>query len=209
VDQSLATVVNWAQLDPAHRILVETKATLAAAVAALIEAAAPSQNPARDDLELPKRNWTSRDQRPLVAAVRLVAFCLHSLFGVRWACECVEKMQGGQSSALDRDAVAAGRQWIDKPSNENRRKAMLAAEASGMRSSAAWAAVAAAWSGGPALHADASEDDGVTWDANHHQLCAKAVAGAITLAGLEGGADDLSTRYLDMIETGLAIASEA
>ena len=76
-------------------------------------------------------------------------------------------------------ALVAAETWVRKPTDENRRAAMAAAQATNFQAPAAWAAVAAFWSGGSMAPAGLPE---VPPGAH---LTGVAVAGAVTLAAVQ------------------------
>lgn len=81
-------------------------------------------------------------------AVRFLAFALPVREGVWWACMAAQALAGPEvlpAHALSLEKAAA---WVHEPNEETRRACFTAAEAAGLKGAAAFAALAAFWSGG-------------------------------------------------------------
>lgn len=109
-------------------------------------------------------------------AVRLLAQALPNREATWWACLCARDILEKDAPQAIPIALEAAERWVYKPSEENRRLAMTAAEATAFDHPASWSAVAAFWSGGSL----APENNPVVPPAA--DLNGKAVAGAVMLA---------------------------
>jgi hypothetical protein len=76
-----------------------------------------------------------------------LAFALPKRCAVWWLTQCTQAAESFKSEA-DHPMLALAEDWVRKPTEENRRKAMEMAEELEMASPAAWAGVAAFWSHG-------------------------------------------------------------
>lgn len=83
-------------------------------------------------------------------AERYLANAMRPREGVWWACLAARAFAefGGQLSPADQAALAAAEAWVFKPDEDNRRAAHERAMATQFSNPAAWAAMAAFWSGG-------------------------------------------------------------
>src|ERR1700733_6954518 len=84
----------------------------------------------------------------LSEAVQFFAFALPPREAVWWACQCSREELPDPTPQPLQDAIEAAETWVRKPTDEHRRAAMSRAQATDLQSPAAWAAVAAFWSGG-------------------------------------------------------------
>lgn len=128
-------------------------------------------------------------------AVRLLAFVLEKPTAVEWAGNCV-KDAGGELSAADTAALDAALAWATESTEEHRRAASDAAEATDYSNGATWVALAAFWSGGslaPEGLPEAPPDEGLT---------AQAVTGALMMAATTN--DDPVEAYGRFIASGRA-----
>lgn len=117
-------------------------------------------------------------QEYFLDAVGFMARALPKREATWWACLCARATLGDDPKPPHILAVETAEQWVYKPSEENRRRAMAAAEATKFDHPACWAAVAAFWSGGSL----APENVPAIPPADN--LNAKAVAGAVRLAAV-------------------------
>ena len=89
----------------------------------------------------------------------------------------------------DLAALQAADAWVRRPSEENRRAAHDAAEASGKRSPEAWAAMGAFWSGGSIGPPHVPEIP------MPPHLCGVAVASSVMLAAVRNDPNKAAERY--------------
>jgi uncharacterized protein DUF6931 len=131
--------------------------------------------------------------KDLNPALQFLAFALPPREAVWWACLCARDQLREPVPEPLVAAVAAAEAWVRKPTEENRRAAMACAQATDMKSPAAWAAVAAFWSGGSLAPENLPEV------AAPPQLLGSAVVSAVTLAAVKSDpkfADQKRARYL-------------
>jgi hypothetical protein len=115
----------------------------------------------------------------LIEACRVAAHALPKREAVWWACMCARGAPPDpQQTTADLAALEAAETWVRRPDEPNRRAAMAAAEAAKYRSTEAWAAVGAFWSGGSM----SPEGQPAVPPAEH--LTGVAIAGAIVLAAV-------------------------
>jgi len=112
-------------------------------------------------------------------AVKFIAFALPPREAVWWACVCARMQLTDPVPEPVINALVAAETWVRKPTDENRRAAMVCAQAAKFESPAAWAAVAAFWSSGSMAPPDLPEVP----PAAH--LLGVAVTGAVTLAAVQ------------------------
>jgi hypothetical protein len=126
-------------------------------------------------------------------AVQFFAFALPPREAVWWACICSRDTLRDPVPQPLQDAVDAAEKWVRNPTDEHRRAAMARAQATDLKSPAAWAAVAAFWSGGSLAPENLPEVPAPA------HLTGCAVAGAVMLAAVKSEpqfADKKRTRYL-------------
>lgn len=140
------------------------------------------------------------DARQVGDAVRFLAFTLPIREGVWWACVVAHgnlaEPTAIQSLSLDRTAA-----WVYEPNDINRRSCMEAAESSNFEGAAAYAALAAFWSGGsmaPENMPEALPDP---------KLGPIGVGASVLLAITAGDPAHLNTRFEKAIERGVDIAN--
>ena len=80
-------------------------------------------------------------------AVRFMAFALPVREGVWWAC-VVANNQGAEQGESDAACIRSAARWVYDSTEANRRACMTAAESANFEGGAAYAALAAFWSGG-------------------------------------------------------------
>ncbi|QSA96394.1 hypothetical protein [Methylococcus sp. EFPC2] len=134
-------------------------------------------------------------------AVNFMARALPKREATWWACLCARSALGENPPAPYVQALAAAEQWVYTPSEENRRLAMAAAEATPFDHPAAWAAVAAFWSGGSL----APENVPAVPPADN--LNAKAVIGAVRLAVVIREPEKAAEKYRLFLEQAIDIAN--
>lgn len=126
-------------------------------------------------------------------AVQFFSFALPPREAVWWACLCCREQLADPIPQPLQDAVDAAETWVRQPTEEHRRAAMARAQATDFQSPAAWAAVAAFWSGGSLAPENLPEVPAPA----HLMGC--AVAGAVMLAAVKSEpqlADQRRERFL-------------
>lgn len=125
----------------------------------------------------------------MIEALRLLAHALPKREAVWWACMCARAVPDPTTRAEDAAALEAAESWVRRPEEPARRAAMAAAERAAFRSTEAWAAVGAFWSGGSM----APEGQPVVPPAEH--LTGVAIAGAVVLATVRTAPERAAARY--------------
>jgi hypothetical protein len=138
--------------------------------------------------------------RPADAA-RLAAHALPKREAVWWACMCARAAPDPAVTADDIAALEAAERWVRRPEEPARRGAMEAAQRTSFRSTEAWAAVAAFWSGGSM----APEGQPVVPPADH--LTGVAVAGAVVLAAVRVKPERAEARFARFLDAARDIAA--
>ena len=115
----------------------------------------------------------------LIEACRVVAHALPKREAVWWACMCARGAPPDPvETPADQAALLAAETWVRRPEEAHRRAAMTAAEAAKFRSTEAWAAVGAFWSGG------SMGPEGQPAVPPPEHLTGVAVSGAVVLAAV-------------------------
>ncbi len=117
---------------------------------------------------------------------------------VWWAIQCVRALIG--ESGAD-EALRAAETWVRTPEDDNRRAALLVANASDQRKPSTWLAFAAGWSGGSLLPADQKPV------APPPSACAMAANTAIMLAVAAGDPLGVTRRMVACADAGVRFAS--
>ena len=117
-----------------------------------------------------------------------------------WACLCVRATLEEQPADRVLEALNSAERWVYKPTEEHRRAAMGAAEASGFDNPAAWAGVAAFWSEGSMAPPDAPAVPAGP------ELNGRAVIGAVMLAAVRQQPELAEQHYARFLEQGLDVA---
>ena len=129
-------------------------------------------------------------------AFRFLAFWLPKPAAVTWGCQCVRASLGAPLTPEQERPIKVAQQWVADPSEENRRAAEAAAEATDPAELAGWVARAAFWSGGslaaPEL-ASVPPDEGLT---------AQAITGALLMAVSCGDPTKTADRYREFLARG-------
>ncbi len=134
-------------------------------------------------------------------AVRFLAHALPKREATWWACLCARHRLTDKTPANEIKAIELAEAWVYKPTEDNRKLTLPAAEATAYKSAASWAAIAAFWSGddiSPVPQAIVPPDE---------KLYAKAVIGAVMLAATQGEASKVNDNYQLFLQQGLNIAS--
>jgi hypothetical protein len=133
-------------------------------------------------------------------AVKFLTHALPKREAVGWACLCAREVTGPDTPALAVQALEAAERWVHEPSEEHRRAAMAAAEASGLDSPGACAAFGAFVSDGSL----APPDVPAVPPADH--LTAHAVGGAVTLAAVMSEPEKAAEKYRRFLDIGIGVA---
>jgi hypothetical protein len=110
----------------------------------------------RIDPELSVRAYLDALRRDglLGDAVDVLSFLLPKQYAIAWGCDCWRTAhEGREPDPVDKSAAAAAQRWLQDPSEENRRAALLLADRLGYRTAGAWLAAAAGWTGGTMMPA--------------------------------------------------------
>jgi hypothetical protein len=142
-----------------------------------------------------------RDRQLFVDAVRFLAAGLPKREAVWWACLCARTTLGEAPAPQLLEAIEKAEAWVYKPTEEHRRATEKSAEKATFEQPAAWAAMAAFWSGGSM----APEGQPAVPPAG--DLTGKAASGAVMLAASSGDATKINDRYRDFLAKGLDIAA--
>jgi hypothetical protein len=144
---------------------------------------------------------TKLEEQGLFAdAVRFLAAGLPKREAVWWACLCARSTLHDPPEPPLLKAIEGAETWVYKPTEAHRRATEKLAEQASFDQPAAWAAMAAFWSGGSM----APEGQPAVPPAD--DLTGKAASGAITLAAATGDAARIDDRYQDFLRKGLNIA---
>ncbi|MSP26913.1 MAG: hypothetical protein EXR80_00260 [Methylococcales bacterium] len=134
-------------------------------------------------------------------AVRFLAYALPNREATWWACLCARNGLTDKTPANEIKAIELAEAWVYKPTEDNRKLTLPAADAATYKNPASWAAIAAFWSGddiSPVPEAVVPPDK---------KLYAKAVTGAVMLAATQGEANKVSDKYQLFLQQGINIAS--
>jgi len=134
-------------------------------------------------------------------AVRFLAHALPKREATWWACLCARKGLTDKTPVNEIKAIELAEAWVYKPTEDNRKLTLPAADATGYKTAASWAAIAAFWSGddiSPVPEAVIPPDE---------KLFAKAVVGAVMLAATQGEASQVNDNYQLFLQQGINIAS--
>ena len=134
-------------------------------------------------------------------AVRLLAHALPKREATWWACLSARHGITETTPANQIKAIELAEAWVYKPTDDNRRPTLAAAEATAYNNAASWAAIAAFWSG-----TDISPTPLAVIPPSE-KLYAKAVTGAIMLAATLGEAEHIKDKYQLFLKQGLHIAN--
>ena len=160
------------------------------------------------DLSAPASALLRNDMTPHVAvqalvaagqvqdALKLLARLLPKRYAVAWLCQCARDQS---LDPEDRAGASLAEKWVRDPNESNRRAAFEFADAGGYKSTGAWLAAAAGWSGGSL--APAAQETPVP-PPDHLTACA-VVAGVNMLAALV--ADEFEARRTAFIEPAMSL----
>jgi hypothetical protein len=133
-------------------------------------------------------------------AVKFLARALPKREATWWAYLGARHALGETVSPLITATLESAKQWVYEPSEDNRRAAYAAAQATDFQHPASWAAMAAFWSGGSM----APPDVPAVLPADN--LTGKAVAGAIVLAAVLREPERAPEKFRLFLSQGLDIA---
>jgi hypothetical protein len=136
----------------------------------------------------------------LMPACRLAAHALPKREAVWWACMCARAVPDPKAVPLDTPALDAAETWVRRPEETARRACMAAAEANQFRSTEAWAAVGAFWSGG------SMAPEGQPPVPPQEHFTGMAVGGAVILAGVRRTPQDMEPRLRRFLASAREIA---
>jgi hypothetical protein len=134
-------------------------------------------------------------------AVRFLAHALPKREATWWACLCARNTLTDKTPANEIKAIELSEAWVYKPTEDNRKPTLAAAEATEYKTAASWAAIASFWCGddiSPVPQAVIPPAE---------KLYAKAVIGAVMLAATQGEASKVNDKYLLFLQQGINIAS--
>lgn len=135
-------------------------------------------------------------------ATRFLAYGLPKREAVWWACLCVRSVPVCYGDEVADEALQAAEAWVKDPAEANREAALAAGNKHKFEmpgAPAAWAAMAAGWSGGTA------KTDKKNAPEPPEHLTAHAASGAILLAATVEP-DQAKEMYRKFLETGVQIA---
>ncbi|MEY3760633.1 MAG: hypothetical protein RIR39_2124 [Pseudomonadota bacterium] len=134
-------------------------------------------------------------------AVRFLAHALPKREATWWACLSARNGLTDKTPAKEIKAIELAEAWVYKPTEDNRKLTLPAADATAYKNAASWAAIAAFWSGddiSPVPEAVIPPDE---------KLYAKAVIGAVMLAATQGEANKVNDKYQLFLQQGIHIAN--
>lgn len=134
-------------------------------------------------------------------AARLLAFGLPRREAVWWACVSTRATLPDQAPAPEVAALAAAESWVYTKTEDDRRRAMAAAEAEGFNAAGSWCAVAAFWAEGSMAPPDVQEL------AAGPDLTPRAVVSAVNLASLRPSPIRAGATLRGFLDSGLDIAA--
>ncbi len=135
-----------------------------------------------------------------VDAAKFLARALPAREATWWACLCARTCVSNDAPEALRKSLELADKWVFKPTEENRRPTLDAAQKTDFKSPASWAAMAAFWSGGSLAP---PELPAVPPAAN---LTGKAVAGAVMLAAVVPDPAQAPEKYQHFFALGVDIA---
>jgi hypothetical protein len=140
------------------------------------------------------------EQKLNVDAIRFLAHVLPKREAVWWASLCVRSVAGPNPPSEVTAALQAAEQWVMEPKEENRRKALAAAEAAGLGTPAGCTAVSAFWSGGSLGPANLP-----AIPPGEH-LTARGVSGAVLLATVLAEPEKAAEKASRFLAQGIGVA---
>lgn len=181
--------------------LIKIKKTKASEITKLFELDEQGLKLLADDISPTEFLHSLIENEDFPDAVRFVAYALPKREATWWACLCARSNINEQSKPEEIKAVELAEAWVYKPTPENCKVNYSAAEATGFKTPAAWAAMAAFWSGD---NLSPTEDTKVPPTPD---LTPKAVSGAVMLAAVQEGGSKIKEKYQLFLRQGIDIAS--
>ncbi len=132
-----------------------------------------------------------------------VDFLAHGLpkqDAVWWACLSIRQVQGPELPPKELAALKAVVEWVLKPEEPNRLAAFAAGQAAGLDTPVGRAAIAVFGSG------DSLAPPDLPKVAPQPYATARAVAGSIALASVQGDPNTIPERQRELMELGIAVA---
>ena len=139
------------------------------------------------------------EEERLQEANRFLAHALPKREAVWWACLCARDAMPNTDETSE-TLIKLAETWVRKPTDENRRSAMTAAENAGFDSPASWAAAAAFWSG------DSMTEPEMEPVAPPDELTGTAVAAAGLLAAFSGDPVMAPDKFREYLDKGIDVA---
>jgi hypothetical protein len=141
------------------------------------------------------------EQELYTDAVHFLANALPRREATWWACLSARHTLTEKTPENEIKAIELAENWVYKPTEENRKPTLSAAQATKFKSAASLAALAAFWSG------DNISPVAQIAIAPQEKLYARAVAGAVMLAATSGEPVKVKVNYRLFLKQGLNIAS--
>lgn len=178
----------------------EATPALAIKVCEAIDLSEPARDILDDTMDVPPYLDKLTDAELLVDALRVLATWLGKRKAVWWGADCVGAACAGTSDA-QAGLLTLSRAWVRDPSEDNRRKALDAAETADSKLPACWLARAAGWSGGSLA------PPGLPIVPPDERLTAQALIGTLLLAAVFIDPKLGEGNYRKFIEQGKKIAA--
>jgi len=134
-------------------------------------------------------------------AIKFLARALPRREATWWACVSARHAITEATTKEEIKTLELAEQWVYKPTDENRHAVHEAADPLPNESPIYWSAMASFWSGGSLGAIDTPEVKPA------ENICSMAVAGAVTLAGLDEEMIPSQSRYELFFKQGIAIAN--
>ncbi|NOQ15087.1 MAG: hypothetical protein GQ583_11495 [Methyloprofundus sp.] len=140
------------------------------------------------------------DNKLYTDAIMFLATGLAKREATWWACLCARSTLTDTSPVSDLKAIELAEAWVYKPTQENCRVTLSAAEATEFKTPAGWSAMAAFWSGDNI----SPNKEAVVPPPN--DLTGKAVNGAVMLAAVQGEPVKVDEYHQLFLKQGVDIA---
>ena len=141
------------------------------------------------------------DKKLYPDAVRFMAHALPKREGVWWAWMCARRTAGEAPPPKIKAALGATEKWIAKPTDENRRAAMDAAEEADFGTAAGCAGLGAFFSG------DSLAPPGAPPVPPGEYLAAKAVSGAVIFAAMGGEPQEAPEKFRTFVSQAVDVGN--